>query len=128
MQQTDVTAGVNSADTITTAQTLDGILTQVAENQIDLPGAVKAMADATTQDEQGVLAVSDILAINPIASTAVAVPGAGDVQATATAAATAATTTTATAKSGKNGNGKTGQNAKTGPNAKAGRRSRVFIS
>ena len=96
---------MNNAQTITTAQTLDGILAQVAVNQVDLPGAVKAMADATTQDEQGVLAVSNILAISPTAATAVAVPGAAAQ------------------------NAKTGGNAKAGQNAKNARRAaRVFIS
>ena len=67
---------------------LSGILDQVAQNQIDLPAAVKANAEATNEVQQGVLAVDELLGIN---STAAATGGL--VQAAATASA----------KSGKNG-------------------------
>jgi hypothetical protein len=61
---------------------LSGILDQVAQNQIDLPAAVKANAEATNEVQQGVLVVDELLGIN---STAAATGGL--VQATATASA-----------------------------------------
>jgi hypothetical protein len=46
VQQTDITPNVNSANTITTAQTLEGVDNQIAENQIDLPVAIAANQNA----------------------------------------------------------------------------------
>ena len=40
MQQVDINPNVNSANTITTAQTLEDVHNQTAEEQIDLPVAI----------------------------------------------------------------------------------------
>jgi len=89
---------VNSADTITTAQTLDEILAQVQTNQIALPAAIKANQDATTgtEAEQGTLAVEDLLSINPVA-------------AVATSSSVEAAASTASAKKGNKGGKKNGR-------------------
>ncbi|GKT41962.1 uncharacterized protein ColSpa_02143 [Colletotrichum spaethianum] len=64
VQQTDTTPKKNTPDNIPTAQTLDGVLSQVQQNIVDLPAAVKSNQEAKTQDEQGVTAVKDILGNN----------------------------------------------------------------
>lgn len=94
MQQTDVTLNANSPDTIATEQTLEGVLAQVAQNQVDLPAAVKGNQGAPTEAQQGLFEANALLSIDSAA------------QATVGAAAVAATTTSsakskATAKAGK---------------------------
>ncbi|GKT83131.1 GAS1-like protein [Colletotrichum tofieldiae] len=64
VQQTDTTPKQNTPDNIPTAQTLDGVLTQVQQNIVDLPAAVKSNQEAATQDEQGVTAIKEILGDN----------------------------------------------------------------
>ncbi|KZL85210.1 gegh16 protein, partial [Colletotrichum incanum] len=64
VQQTDTTPKQNTPDNIPTAQTLDGVLTQVQQNIVDLPAAVKSNQEAATQDEQGVTAIKEILGNN----------------------------------------------------------------
>lgn len=59
VQQTDVTPSTNSADQITTSQSLDAINKQIAQNQLDLPAAIAANQIAGgTEAEQGVAAIS----------------------------------------------------------------------
>ncbi|KAK1977215.1 GEgh16 protein, partial [Colletotrichum cereale] len=64
VQQTDTKPKQNTPDNIPTAQTLDGVLKQIAQNIVDLPAAIKSNQDAATQDEQGVVAVKEILGNN----------------------------------------------------------------
>ncbi|KAK6226884.1 GEgh16 protein [Colletotrichum tabaci] len=64
VQQTDTTPKQNTPDNIPTAQTLEGVLTQVQQNIVDLPAAVKSIQDAPTQDDQGVTAIKEILGNN----------------------------------------------------------------
>jgi hypothetical protein len=95
VQQTDVTPNANSPDTIATEQTLEGVLAQVAENQVDLPAAVKANQDAPTEAQQGLFEANALLSIDSAAQATVG-------------AAVALTTTSgakskATAKAGKKG-------------------------
>jgi len=73
VQQTDITPSKNSADTIATAQTLAGIQAQVAQNQLDLPAAVEAIASAgsTAEAKQGVALVDNLLKIDSTASAVV---------------------------------------------------------
>lgn len=71
MQQTDTVANANTPANIATAQTLDGILAQVAQDQKDLPAAIKANKDASTLDEQGVAAVDELLNIDSAAAATV---------------------------------------------------------
>ncbi|TVY25175.1 hypothetical protein LHYA1_G006037 [Lachnellula hyalina] len=88
VQQTDVTPAVNTPDNIQTAQTLAGINEQVAENQKDLPAAITGNQEATsgTEQEQGVLAVDNLLNIDSTASATAAIA------AVSTAASAAAST------------------------------------
>ncbi|WQF78078.1 Putative egh16-like virulence factor [Colletotrichum destructivum] len=64
VQQTDTTPKQNTPGNIPTAQTLEGVLTQVQQNIVDLPAAVKSIQDAPTQDDQGVTAIKEILGNN----------------------------------------------------------------
>jgi hypothetical protein len=96
VQQTDVTPNANSPATIATEQTLDGVLAQVAENQIDLPAAVKANQDAPTEAQQGLFEANALLSID---SAAKATVGAASVAATTSPSAKSS----ATAKAGKKG-------------------------
>ncbi|TVY33241.1 hypothetical protein LOCC1_G007618, partial [Lachnellula occidentalis] len=88
VQQTDITPNANTPGTIATAQTLSGINEQVAENQKALPAAVTSNQEATsgTEQEQGVLAVDNLLSIDSTASATVAIA------AVSTAASAAAST------------------------------------
>jgi hypothetical protein len=87
VQQTDVTASKNTPGTIATAQTLEGVMAQVQQNNQDLPAAIKANSEATL-DQQGVFAVDALLSSTPAA---------------AAAKATGTATGTATGKGKKNG-------------------------
>jgi len=60
VQQTDVTPNQNSAETIATAQTLGGINSQIAENILALPAAIKANADSSLA-EQGLNVANALL-------------------------------------------------------------------
>ncbi|KAK7733298.1 hypothetical protein SLS53_008195 [Cytospora paraplurivora] len=63
VQQTD-TSGLpdnNSPSNITTAQTLEGIMAQVQQNQKDLPAAIDGNQDAKSVDDQGIDIVESIL-------------------------------------------------------------------
>jgi len=64
VQQTDVKPKKNTPANIPTQQTLDNVLTQIQQNTIDLPAAVQANQDAPTQNDQGVVAVKEILGNN----------------------------------------------------------------
>jgi hypothetical protein len=112
VQQTDVTPNANTPETITTAQTLEGVLAQVAENQIDLPAAVKANQEATL-DEQGIFGANALLAL---VSTSAGAPAA---TATATTSSAKAKSTGKKATSANNGNGNGNGNKKN---------ARVFVS
>ncbi|PQE03645.1 hypothetical protein CJF30_00006360 [Rutstroemia sp. NJR-2017a BBW] len=69
VQQTDVTASKNTPGTIATAQTLEGVMAQVQQNNQDLPAAIKANSEATL-DQQGVFAVDALLSSTPVAAAA----------------------------------------------------------
>lgn len=99
VQQTDVTPNVNSPATIATAQTLEGVLAQVAENQVDLPAAIKANQEATTgtDQQQGLLGANALLALNGEATGVAAA-----VASSTSKAAKATKTATAKAAGGKN--------------------------
>lgn len=56
VQQTDIKAAVNSPNQLQTAQTLDGINKQVAQNIKDLPAAIAANQQSGL-DQQGKAAV-----------------------------------------------------------------------
>lgn len=135
VQQTDTTASANQAATITTAQTLAGIESQIEVNQKDLGSAIKANAEAATVSDQGVDAVDELLNIDSVAE---ATAGPAGTAAVSSASATA-TSSANTAKKGKGsgattstankGSGKA--NAATAANAKNGngrRGARVFMS
>lgn len=93
IQQTDITPTVNSAETISTAQTLDGINKQIAQNQIDLPAAIQANQNAgSTSAEQGLAAVNALLGITVTSSAAPTQTPDAAVAGTATAASSASTT------------------------------------
>ncbi|KUJ21439.1 uncharacterized protein LY89DRAFT_577416 [Mollisia scopiformis] len=127
VQQTDTTASVNQAATITTAQTLEGIQAQIEVNQKDLGAAIKANAEAATTSEQGVDAVNEILSID---STASATAGAAEATSAANAKAAGSTTSATSAKASKAAAAAAAKakGAKDG-NGKNGRRgARVFIS
>ncbi|KAH8775007.1 GEgh16 protein [Hyaloscypha sp. PMI_1271] len=98
VQQTDVTPNANSPATIKTEQTLEGVAAQIAVNQVDLPAAVKANQDASTEAEQGLLEANALLAINNLGQAT----GVAAVAAT-TATTSAKSTATAKAKAGKKG-------------------------
>jgi hypothetical protein len=98
VQQTDVTPNANTPETIKTAQTLEGVAAQIAVNQVDLPAAVKANQEATSETQQGLFEANALLAINNL----------GQATGAAVAAATTVTTSakskaTAKAKAGKKG-------------------------
>ena len=92
-----MTPNANSPATIATAQTLEGVLAQVAVNQIDLPVAVKANQDAPTEAQQNLFEANALLSIDSAAQATVAA-GAVDVSTSSSAK------TAATAKAGKKGN------------------------
>ncbi|CZT43999.1 related to gEgh 16 protein [Rhynchosporium secalis] len=102
VQQTDTDASKNSANTINTAQTLEGVLAQVNQNQLDLADANKGNAAAVTVDDQGVEIADALLDI--------------DSKALATAPAAAATG----AAGGNGGNGGKGRGKGNGGNKNAG--------
>jgi len=124
VQQTDVTPSVNSANTINTAQTLEGINNQIAVNQVDLPVAVAANQNAGTNEAvQGLAAANALLGISITSKasptqTLAANAGNGAAAAAATTAATttskAAKATAATGKTSKNGNNANANTATTG--------------
>ncbi|KAK2052253.1 hypothetical protein LY76DRAFT_527070 [Colletotrichum caudatum] len=62
VQQTDVTPKQNTPANIPTAATLQGVLSQVQQDVVDFPAAVKANQEAATQGEQGLTAVKELLA------------------------------------------------------------------
>jgi len=93
-----VTPNANSPATIKTEQTLEGVAAQIAVNQVDLPAAVKANQDASTEAEQGLLEANALLAINNLGQAT----GVAAVAAT-TATTSAKSTATAKAKAGKKG-------------------------
>lgn len=107
VQQTDITPNVNSASTITTAQTLEGVDNQIAENQIDLPVAIAANQNAGSGAAvQGLAAVKALLGISVTSkAAAVQTPALANVGTNAPVA-----TTTATAKAGAGLNGGKGTN------------------
>jgi len=98
VQQTDITPNQNSAETIATAQTLSGINSQIAENILALPAAIKANADSSLA-EQGLNVANALLS------------------STASSAAAAATTAA---------NGQKASSGKKGSNGQ--KSARVFIS
>ncbi|TGO31065.1 hypothetical protein BPAE_0002g01600 [Botrytis paeoniae] len=118
VQQTDVAATNNSANTISTAQTLKAIEEQVQENNVDLPVAVAANQAAGSAD-----GVKDFNGANALLSASVTSKAAPvmtlAVENVGVNAAVASTTTTsstssakATATTATKGNGKGNTNAK----------------
>lgn len=110
VQQTDIKANKNSADTISTAQTLAGIQAQVLQNQLDLPAAVQAIASAgsTAEAKQGVALVDSLLKIDSTASAVVQIAA---VSSTASAKSTSKTNAaSANAVTSKGGKGNKGGN------------------
>ncbi|KAG4422807.1 hypothetical protein IFR04_004029 [Cadophora malorum] len=105
VQQTDTTASENSANTIDTAQTLEGVLAQVNQNQLDLADANKGNAAAATVDDQGVEIADALLDIDSAALATA--PAAIDVAAATTSAAAAKNTASGGKKSKGNGNAAT---------------------
>ncbi|KAH6680350.1 hypothetical protein B0J14DRAFT_613966 [Halenospora varia] len=132
VQQTDVTPTVNNANKINTAQTLEGIDAQIAQNQVDLGTAVAANQQQGTDSQVKAKAAADALAGLSLTSKAsptqtLSLENVGQNAAVATESATkkagatasaatkaskaskaAATETAATAKKGKNNNNKRG--------------------
>ncbi|KAL5314900.1 hypothetical protein ACEPPN_017550 [Leptodophora sp. 'Broadleaf-Isolate-01'] len=66
---TDTAASENSTNTIDIAQTLEGVLAKVNQNQLDLADANKGTAAAATVDDQGVEIVDALLDIDSNAAT-----------------------------------------------------------
>ena len=126
VQQTDITPNANTPATIATAQTLAGVDAQVAQNQVDLPKAVKANQEATTgtEQEQGVLAVDNLLNIDSTASATVAIAAVS----TAAAKGTGAKGAGAAKGAGTAATAKGAGNAATAKGAKGGKAARAFIS
>ncbi|KAK2036549.1 hypothetical protein LZ31DRAFT_571340 [Colletotrichum somersetense] len=62
VQQTDITPKQNTPANIPTAATLQGVLSQVQQDIVDFPAAVKSNQEAATQGEQGLTAVKELLA------------------------------------------------------------------
>ncbi|KAK2005772.1 hypothetical protein LZ32DRAFT_545375 [Colletotrichum eremochloae] len=62
VQQTDTTPKENTPKNIPTAATLQGVLSQVQQDVVDFPAAVKSNQEAATQGEQGLAAVKELLA------------------------------------------------------------------
>ncbi|KDN67423.1 hypothetical protein CSUB01_12028 [Colletotrichum sublineola] len=62
MACTDTTPKENTPKNIPTAATLQGVLSQVQQDVVDFPAAVKSNQDAATQGEQGLAAVKELLA------------------------------------------------------------------
>ncbi|EFX05675.1 hypothetical protein CMQ_3744 [Grosmannia clavigera kw1407] len=62
VQQTDVTANVNTVDNIVTEEKKSAISAQVVQNQKDLPAAKKGLAAAGTTEKEGLYIVKAILA------------------------------------------------------------------
>lgn len=118
--QTDVAPTTQDAATITTAQTLDAINKQIAQNQKDLPVAIQANALAGSGDgEQGAAAANALLGVKVTSS---ATPAAQTLSVALGAAA--ATTTSATAKTttkAAKGSKATGSAAKGGNNNNNGK-------
>ncbi|TGO60138.1 hypothetical protein BCON_0038g00550 [Botryotinia convoluta] len=118
VQQTDVAATNNSANTISTAQTLKAIEEQVQENNVDLPVAVAANQAAGSADGvKGFNGANALLSASVTSKTAPVVTLA--VENVGVNAAVASTTTTsstssakATATTATKGNGKGNANAK----------------
>ncbi|KFA81292.1 hypothetical protein S40288_04849 [Stachybotrys chartarum IBT 40288] len=130
VQQTDIEPNANTPETIATAQTLEGIENQIAQNRQDFPPSVAAIQAAPDVDAQGVQVADALLAANPslesaasgsttgtsvaatagstastpTSATATAVAGTTTGTGTASTTAAAATTTAAGADSGNNGN------------------------
>ncbi|KAE9370415.1 hypothetical protein N431DRAFT_442254 [Stipitochalara longipes BDJ] len=103
VQQTDVTATANSANQITTAQTLSGISAQIAENNVDLPVAVAAnQQQGTTEQTQANEAVKALLGVT-VTSKAAAVQTLSVENVGVNAAAASVATSSATTKAGKAG-------------------------
>ncbi|KAI3395086.1 hypothetical protein diail_1765 [Diaporthe ilicicola] len=123
VQQAGAAAKTNVAAKITTAQTLDGIDKQVAQNKQDLSAAVAAnQQQGSTEGVADDAAVKKVLNIadpvikqSPVQTPAVAAAAA----ASPGAAATGAPTTGNTGKTGKKGKGKNGGNAAAAANGNA---------
>ncbi|TQN70392.1 hypothetical protein CSHISOI_05106 [Colletotrichum shisoi] len=61
VQQTDITPKQNTPANIPTAAKLEGVLSQVQQDIVDFPAAVKSNQEAATQGEQGLTAVKELL-------------------------------------------------------------------
>ncbi|KAF5879643.1 putative gas1-like protein [Botrytis fragariae] len=118
VQQTDVAATNNSANTISTAQTLKAIEAQVQENNVDLPVAVAANQAAGSAD--GVKGFNGANALLSASITSKAAPvmtlAVDNVGVNAAVASTTTTSSTSSAKAttttAAKGNGKGNANAK----------------
>ncbi|TGO90730.1 hypothetical protein BPOR_0053g00210 [Botrytis porri] len=115
VQQTDVAATNNSANTISTAQTLKAIEAQVQENNVDLPVAVAANQAAGSADgvkgfngANALLSASVTSKAAPVMTLAVENVGVNAAVAYTTTTSSAEATATTAAK----GNGKGNTNAK----------------
>ncbi|KAF7907628.1 uncharacterized protein EAF01_005214 [Botrytis porri] len=115
VQQTDVAATNNSANTISTAQTLKAIEAQVQENNVDLPVAVAANQAAGSADgvkgfngANALLSASVTSKAAPVMTLAVENVGVNAAVASTTTTSSAEATATTAAK----GNGKGNTNAK----------------
>jgi hypothetical protein len=109
VSQSDKDPNVNTADNIETEQTLAGVNSQIANNIKALPATISAIAEAKDANEQGVLAVDNVLGIDSVALATAGVPIAA-----ASATAAAAVGTGKGGKTGKKGGrkGSKGKNNK----------------
>lgn len=65
IQQTDTTPNVNDPDTITTANTLEGVMNLVAGNVKAFKDVAAASAAAKSESEQGLAVIDALLKVNP---------------------------------------------------------------
>ncbi|KAI5918645.1 hypothetical protein F4810DRAFT_561241 [Camillea tinctor] len=118
VQQVDVTPNVNTAANIPSAQSLEKITAQVAQNQKDLPAAIAAVQNAgSDQALQNSAAVSSLLKQTITSSVAPTLT----VDVATGVATTAAATSSAAAKTN-NGNGRKGNNGNNNANSNANSR------
>ncbi|KAK1831175.1 hypothetical protein QBC39DRAFT_382541 [Podospora conica] len=108
VQQTDITPKVNTPENISTGETAEEIAGQVAQNQKDLPAAIRANQNAGgTEAQQNVAAVEALLGTPASQASPVQTPVAdnGGPAGGAVVGAAPAETTEATAGGGGNGKG-----------------------
>lgn len=69
VQQSDITATANSANQITTSQSLSAVTAQIAENQVDLPVAIAANQQQGTPSQIAAVANAAVIAGAPSITT-----------------------------------------------------------